>query len=48
MSYKLYSYYVLYVKYKADLYYVNMISFDLLKCEHNKYLSQCAKCKEHT
>ncbi len=36
------------VKYKADLYYVNTISFDLLKCEHNKYLSQCAKCKEHT
>ncbi len=36
------------VKYKADLYYVNTISFDLLKCEHNKYLSQCAKCKERT
>src|SRR6266702_2408415 len=36
------------VKYKADLYYVNTISFDLLKCEHNKYLSQCAKCKECT
>src|SRR6266702_4378278 len=33
---------------KADLYYVNTISFDLLKCEHNKYLSQCAKCKERT
>src|SRR6266702_2991465 len=33
---------------KAELYYVNTISFDLLKCEHNKYLSQCAKCKEHT
>ncbi len=33
---------------KAVLYYVNMTSFDLLKCEHNKYLSQCAKCKERT
>ena len=33
---------------KADLYYVNTISFDLLKCQHNKYLSQCAKCKECT
>ncbi len=32
------------VKYMSNLYYVNMISFDLLKCEHNKYLSQCAKC----
>src|SRR6266702_3342489 len=36
------------VNYKADLYYVNTISFDLLKCQHNKYLSQCAKCKERT
>ncbi len=36
------------VKNMTDLYYVNMISFNLLKCEHNKYLSQCAKCKEHT
>src|SRR6266571_3806772 len=36
------------VNYKADLYYVNMTSFDLLKCEHNKYFSQCAKCKECT
>jgi len=36
------------VKNKADLYYVNMISFDLLKCEHNKYFSECEKCKERT
>ncbi len=33
---------------KTDLYYVNTTSFDLLKCEHNKYLSECAKCKECT
>jgi len=32
----------------AELYYVNTISFDLLKCEHNKCFSQCAKCKERT
>ncbi len=32
----------------SDLYYVNTISFDLLTCEHNKYFSHCAKCKEHT
>jgi len=36
------------VKFMAELYYVNTISFDLLKCEHNKYFSQCAKCKERT
>src|ERR1700744_3657853 len=30
----------------AHMYNMNIGALDLLLCEHNKYLSQCAKCKE--
>src|ERR1700744_2689494 len=30
----------------AQMYNMNIGALDLLLCEHNKYLSQCAKCRE--